>query len=525
LYMNMMAVLNTLFYKYTGQTDIIIGSGIAGRRHADIQGVVGMFVNTLAMRNYPNGEKSYESFLKEVIADSVKGFENQDVQFEDLVDRLQLPRKASRNPLFDISMVVQNFTGLSEEGGAEIAPLTVENIPSVDYKNKTSKFDMTFFIKEAAGDIHIDIEYYTGIFKEETINRLISHFKNTVKTITSQPFMTLKDIDIMSREEKSQVLYEFNNTAVAYPKDETIHGFFEEQVNKIPDRIALVYDDKSLSFRELDQKANRLAHYLHLEKQMQPGKLVGILLDRSPEQIIALLAVLKAGGGYLPLDYALPEARIKNIIEDAQLAVVLSSGRFIRILNKLQWECQSFNTFLCLDSSAVYLEEEAEKSGLMDENLWDYVADSAIDEITGGGWFSSYTGEAFTNLEMAEYGDNILQKLTPLLHVKMNILEIGCGSGISMYRIAPKVGAYYATDLSGRIIENNRKKVLSEGHTHIFLSRLAAHEIDRLEQRNFDLVIINSVIQSFHGLNYLRNVIVKSFDMLGDNGCLFLGDI
>ncbi|MCU0289499.1 MAG: AMP-binding protein, partial [Acidobacteria bacterium] len=226
-----------------------------------------------------------------------------------------------------------------------------------------------------------------------------------------------------------------------------------------------------------------------------------------------------------PLDNALPESRIKNMIDDAQVSVVLSSRKFIRILNRLQWECKSFNTFLCLDSSAIYLEEEAEKSGLMDENLWDYVANSAVDEITGGGWFNSYTGEAFTRLEMDEYRDNISKKLTPLLQEKMKVLEIGCGSGISMYRIAPKTGIYHATDLSREIIEINRKKALAEGHTNILLSHLAAHEIDQLQENKFDLVIINSVIQSFHGFNYLRNVIIKAIDMIGDKGYLFLGDI
>ncbi|MCU0289382.1 MAG: amino acid adenylation domain-containing protein, partial [Acidobacteria bacterium] len=478
LYMNMMAALNTLFYKYTGQTDIIIGSGIAGRRHADIQNVVGMFVNTLAMRNYPSGEKTYEQFLKEVIAASVKGFENQDVQFEELVEKLEPERDPSRNPLFDVSMVVQNF---QESPGEETIVLPADNIPIFDYKNRTAKFDLTFFISEAAGDIYIDIEYYTGIFREETIIRMVSHLKNLLKAIIANPGRKLKNIDILSIAEKEQLLEEFNYTTTAYPKEQTVHALFEEQVSRVPGCVALVYEDQSLSFRELDQRANQLAHYLQ-SKHLQPGEFVGVLLDRSLGQIIALLAVLKAGGAYLPLDHALPENRIKLMIADTQLTIILSAKRFIRILNKLQWECPSFNSFLCLDSTALYLEEEVEKSGLMDENLWDYVANSASDEITGGGWFNSYNGEAFSTPEMAEYGDNVLKKLLPLLHEKMNILEIGCGSGITMYRIAPKVGTYYATDLSQGIIENNRKKITLEGYRNISLARLAAHEIDQLDR-------------------------------------------
>ncbi|HLP45013.1 MAG TPA: condensation domain-containing protein, partial [Candidatus Kapabacteria bacterium] len=209
LYMNMMAVLNTLFYKYTGQTDIIIGSGIAGRRHADIQGVVGMFVNTLVMRNYPSGEKTYEHFLKEVIAHSVAGFENQDVQFEELVEKLDPERDPSRNPLFDISMVVQNFR--QAQGNIQLE-ITNGNNPASLYKNRTAKFDLTFFVSELEKDVAINIEYYTGIFKRETIERLVNHFQDIIKAVIKNPAIAIKDIDILSEKEKEQLLYEFNDT-------------------------------------------------------------------------------------------------------------------------------------------------------------------------------------------------------------------------------------------------------------------------------------------------------------------------
>ncbi|MCX6579065.1 MAG: amino acid adenylation domain-containing protein [Candidatus Aminicenantes bacterium] len=522
LYMNIMALLNTLFYKYTGQNDIIIGSGIAGRRHADIQGVVGMFVNTLAMRNYPTGEKSYENFLREVIANSVKGFENQDVQFEELVEKLDPERDPSRNPLFDIIMVVQNFSQVNEYGQWEIA---TENHPGSQYKNKTSKFDLTFFISESEDDIHINLEYYTAIFKEETIERLAGHFKNVLHAVIKNPSIALKDIAILSEKEKEQLLYEFNDTNAEFHRDKTIHRLIEEQVARTPHYAALVYKDHILSYQELDRQANRLARYLFEEKKIGIGGAVGVWMSQPVYRQVALLGILKAGGVFVPMDPAIPAERIKYIIDDARIGVMISEKHHLRDLNRLQWECADFHSYLCIDSVAVHAEEEQEINQLMDRELWQHVGESATDEITGGGWLSSYTGLPISREEMAEYGDNILKKLEPLLHPGMKVLEIGCASGISMYRIAPKVGLYYGTDLSEVIIEKNKKQVREKDFHNIRLACLPAHEIDRVPVKDFDLVIVNSVIQCFHGHNYLRKVLHKAVALLGNNGYLFIGDV
>jgi bacitracin synthase 3 len=178
-----------------------------------------------------------------------------------------------------------------------------------------------------------------------------------------------------------------------------------------------------------------------------------------------------------------------------------------------------------MDSWDIHAGQEQEVSGLMDRDLWEHVAGSAADDIEGGGWFSSYTGEPFSRQEMDEYGDNALKKLIPFLHPDMRVLEIGCASGITMYRIAPRVALYYGTDLSRTIIEKNKKQIEREGHRNIILSCAAAHEIDQLEEKNFDLVIMNSVVQAFHGHNYFRMVVKKAIDLLGDTGSLFIGDV
>ncbi len=338
LYMNILAVLNTLFYKYTGQRDIIIGSVTAGRPHADLQHIIGMFVNTLAMRNYPEGEKRYQVFLKEVISSSVEVFENQDVQFEELVERLEPERDLSRNPLFDITMVVQSVEGIGE--GAELPVVEGEN----QYTNKISKFDMTFFIVEQEDGISVSIEYYTSIFKEETILRLASHFKNVIKAVVTDPHIKLKDIEVMSEQERQQVVYAFNDTAGDYPKDKTIAQLFEEQAARTSESTAIVGSwqgavpptDKvavgdgertgktaQLTYGELNQKANQLAYMLR-KKGVLADHIVAIMMERSIEMIIGILGILKAGGAYLPIDPEYPQERIDFMLKDSNARILVS---------------------------------------------------------------------------------------------------------------------------------------------------------------------------------------------------------
>ncbi|MCX6581966.1 MAG: amino acid adenylation domain-containing protein [Candidatus Aminicenantes bacterium] len=542
-YMGLLAAFIVLLYKYTGQNDMVVGTGIMGRRHAALENMIGMFVNTLAIRHFPLGEMAYDEFLGQVKDSSLKAFENQDVQFEALVERLNLARDPARNPLCDVLFVLQNF---------QPGELTLENVQLTPYplERKNSKFDVTLFAREKGESIHFTLEYRTALFKRETMERLAGHFVHALRQVCDTPGITLDALELLSAEEKRQLLEDFNRTAAGYPAEKTIQQLFAEQVEKAPDRIALVGADEGeekkrrreeeknggvetlratslqqITYRRLNDRANRLANYLYSEVVTAPGECVAILLDRSIDRVAAMLGVLKSGSAYIPLESSLPEERIKTIIDDASVGMVISQKKYIRLLNRLQWECASFRTFLCLDSEDIQAEEEIEKSELMDTKLWEYVGETAKDAITGGGWISSYTGEPIPAAEMAEYGDNVLRKLEPLLHEKMRVLEIGCATGITMFRIAPRVGFYYGTDLSPVIIEKNKQRVIAERHQNIRLACMAAHEIDGLEEENFDLVIINSVIQCFHGHNYLRRVLRKAAAKTGGSGYLFIGDI
>ncbi|MCP5046008.1 MAG: amino acid adenylation domain-containing protein, partial [bacterium] len=361
LYMNILAVLNTLFYKYTGQTDIIIGTGIAGRPHADLQQIIGMFINTLAIRNYPSGDKTYEMFLKEVAGRSVDAFENQDLQFEELVGKLQLERDTSQNPLFDVTMVVQNFLGTGatrqeEETGPQFerlpAPTGIH--PVIRHRETTSKFDMSFLVIEEGDNVFVSLEYYKSIFKHQTITRFAGHLKNVIKAVIADASIPLEELDILSEHEKQALLEQFNDTRTDYPREKTIGQLFRDQVRQTPDHTAVVFREESLSYKDLDERSNPLAHYLYHETGIRPNRTVGLLMDRSLEMIVAIFGVLKAGGAYVPLSPSFPGDRIKTMLEDAGSRVLIGQDHHIREINPVLEACENLESILRIDNEGVF---------------------------------------------------------------------------------------------------------------------------------------------------------------------------
>ncbi len=321
MYMVLLAAYNALLYRYTGQEDIVVGSPIAGRPHADLQDMIGMFVNTLAMRNYPTGEKTFNEFLAEVKESCLKAYENQDYQFEELVDKLNIKRDMSRNPLFDIMFVLQNASSTDiQVKGLKFIPQTVEN--------RTSKFDITLNASERLGKIVFEVEYCTRLFRKGTIERFSEHFINILKDIATDNNTKLSELNIITDEEKEEILSRFNNTKVDYPNNKTIHEIFEEQVKKTPDNIAVVFEKSKFTYRELNDRANSLAWVLR-EKGVQPDTVVGIMAERSLEMIIGIVGILKAGGAYLPIDPRYPQERIKFMLKDSGTGILVTSNHLI----------------------------------------------------------------------------------------------------------------------------------------------------------------------------------------------------
>jgi tyrocidine synthetase-3 len=316
LYMVLLAAYNVLLSRYSGQEDIVVGSPIAGRAHADVEHTVGMFVNTLALRNFPVADQSFKSFLAQVKERSLQVYEHQDYPFELLVEKLGVQRDPSRSPLFDVMFVLQNM----EQSSFGIEGIT---LTSYSFNHAVAKFDLTLNALETEKGLRCSLEYRTSLFKKETMQRLAGHFGQILDNIVEQPDILLKDIDLLTTEEKHQIIVDFNNTQTAYPKDKTIHCLFEEHVEKTPNHVAVILGEEQLTYRELNEKANQLARVLR-SKGVQADRIVGIMVERSLEMMIGILGIMKAGGAYLPIDPDYPEERIQYVLEDSRTRLLLS---------------------------------------------------------------------------------------------------------------------------------------------------------------------------------------------------------
>ncbi|WP_438496405.1 amino acid adenylation domain-containing protein, partial [Paenibacillus sp. IHBB 3054] len=315
LYMVLLAAYNVWLHKYTGQSDIVVGTPVSGRTHGDTEPMIGMFVNTLALRNAPSGDKRFMDFLREVKERTLAAFEHQDYPFEELVEKLNVRRDRSRNPLFDTMLVLQNM----EQARFGLADIDVR---PVELDQRTAKFDLTLNVAENDQGLHLLLEYSCALFNEEKAGRYLTHFVQLLSQISGEPEASIGSYELVTWEEKEQLLHGFNDTAAAYPQEATIHGLFEAQAEKTPDAVAAVYGDQQLTYAELNARANQLAWTLR-GQGVGPERIVAILMDRSVEMLVGMLGILKAGGAYLPIDPALPAERIRYMLGDSGAAVLL----------------------------------------------------------------------------------------------------------------------------------------------------------------------------------------------------------
>jgi tyrocidine synthetase-3 len=333
LFMVLLALCNIFLYKLSSQEDVVVGTPVVGRRHADLEKIIGMFVNTLPLRNYPTGERSFKVFLKEVKNRALEAFENQEYQFEDLVDRVSVQRDTSRNPLFDFMFTLQtlgpgpgNVTPGKGSGEKRPAPNTPQQGNEKIFM--TSQFDLSISAMESGKRLFLVFQYCTKLYKKETIERFMVFFQRIVSAITGEVEVKPEEIEIISEEEKQQVLIEFNQTVTQYPKDKTIHELFQEQSRKSPHRTAVLgpgaaaLGTQYLSYQELDKISNQLA-YLLREKGVKTDMIVGLMLEHSVQMIIVILGILKAGAAYLPIDPGYPGGRIDFMMNDSSARVLL----------------------------------------------------------------------------------------------------------------------------------------------------------------------------------------------------------
>ena len=327
LYMGLLAVLDTLLSRYTGQTDFVIGCPVAGRDHADLDDQIGFYLNTLALRTRFSPTCTFLELLQIAREVTLEGYEHQVYPFDTLLDELPFQWDASRSPLFDVMLALQNnATGYASE---TVRPEKVRISEYITGASEGSKFDLSFNFVERADEIDLQLVYNTDIYLPSTIGRLADHFLQLLSAILADPQTPIHQLKYLDPHERDQLLIAFNDTKCDYPRDHTVVDIFGQQALKTPDDLAMVFGDTGYTYRTLDQKSNQLANYLAGEHKAGPGHLVGVLLDRSAEMIIAIYSILKTGAAYVPIDPELPAARIAFILKDTGVTTLLTTTEHV----------------------------------------------------------------------------------------------------------------------------------------------------------------------------------------------------
>ncbi|MES1244348.1 MAG: non-ribosomal peptide synthase/polyketide synthase [Acidobacteriota bacterium] len=510
-FMVLAAGLFALLSRLSGQNDLTIGSPIANRNRIETEELIGFFVNTLVLRADLSRAETFRDLLRQVREASLGAYAHQDVPFEKLVDELHPERDLSRSPLFQVALALQNAP-LPETDLGDVRLLSEEVATGV------SKFDLAFVFVEDAGRLSGLLQYASDLFDPPTAARYARHLEHLLGDLVSRPRGRLAEAALLSAEERQQIVREWNDTARRLEAG-TIHRLFEERADRQPDALAAVWEGESLTYGALEERSNRLARLLR-DCGVGPGVPVAVWMERSLDMIVAVLGILKAGGHYLPLDPSWPADRAEAILAASRAPVaVVRSERLPAVLDA-RWRLPLADV-VCLDVEAPKPPPEPLDAREV-EALWDFVAERATDEVTAGGFVSSYTGQPFSRAEVEEYRDRVLALAEPWLRPDARVLEIGAGAGLLFWEIAPRVAHAVALDPSPLTQERNRAR--AEELRNVELRTGFAHEIDDLPG-TFDLIVLASTVQFFPGPLYLESVTEKALRLLAPGGALLVADV
>ena len=319
LYMTLLSAFKVLLYRYSGQQDICVGTSIASREQQALEGLIGFFVNTLVLRDEVNGAAPFTDLLQQVKTTTLQAYEHQDVPFERVVEAVMKERDPSRNPLFQVMLVLGNTP---ETAALRLGDLQLSKDP---YDANISKFDLTFFINETSDGLQGKVEYSTDLFSAATIRKMTAHFEVLLGSVVKEPQQKIGSLPMLTSAEEQQILVQFNDSEVAYPTDKSIVDLFEEQSSKTPDNNAVIFENEILTYRQLNERSNQLAHYLK-SRGVKPGALVPLYIERSAEMMIGIIGIMKAGAAYVPIDTDFPKERIQYMLDDTGAGLIVSSS-------------------------------------------------------------------------------------------------------------------------------------------------------------------------------------------------------
>jgi amino acid adenylation domain-containing protein len=346
MFMLALAAFKTLLYRYTGQDDVLVGATFANRNRPELDNLVGYLLNLLVFRSNLSGDPTFRELLKREREAAVGAFAHQDLPFGKLVQELRPPQDASRNPIVQASLIYLDFPELT---AIEMLGMTAKHL-TID--NRASRFDITLAMTETPEGFEIDIEYPTDLYRRSRMERMTKHLEILLEAIVADAGRRLSELPILSPREQQQLLIEWNDTAADYPRERGIHELFEAQVERTPDAVALVSGEEETTYRDLNRRANQLAHYLRA-LGVGAGTRVGICVERSVEMVVGLLAALKCGAAYVPLDTQVPRRRLAFMIEDASVAALLTQERLLEQLP------ENGVRAICLDAERAAIERHS----------------------------------------------------------------------------------------------------------------------------------------------------------------------
>ncbi|MBJ7570267.1 amino acid adenylation domain-containing protein [Bacillus halotolerans] len=321
LYTVLLAAYKVLLHKYTGQEDMVVGTPASGRNHPDIENIIGIFIQTVGIRTKPRANRTFTDYLEEVKRQTLNAFENQDYPFDKLVEKLKVQRETTGKSLFNTMFVFQNIE-FHEIRHNECTFKVRERNPGV------SLYDLMLTVEDAGQQIELHFDFKPGQFEKDTIEQITRHYTSILNSLAKQPEMMLSSIPMLSETELQQLLTEFNDTKTPYPHNEMVSRWFEVQADQRPDHDAVIFGNERYTYRQLNERANQLARTLRT-KGVQADQFVAIISPHCIELIVGILAVLKSGGAYVPIDPQYPEDRIQYMLSDSRTEIVLTQRRLL----------------------------------------------------------------------------------------------------------------------------------------------------------------------------------------------------
>lgn len=353
MFMTLVAAFQTLLYRYSNQEQFLVGSVTAGRNHAELANLVGYFINPIALRADFSKNPSFDEILQRVRQTTLDAFKHQDYPPALLAKKLGIQRDSSRPPLFETMFILQKAHetdvqtlspfALGIDGARmEASGLTLE---SIALGGEPAQFDLTMMMAESEQGLAASLQYNTDLFDASTIQRMLAHFRSLLQEITADPAKPVSLHSLLSDSQKQQILVEWNQTQTEYPRETCIHTLIEAQAKRAPDAVAVQFEDQNLTYKELNKRADAIAHVL-MAQGVRPGRLVGLYVNRSMDMLVGLLGVLKAGGAYLPLDPSFPAERLEFMLADSNASVILTLSTLLPNLPKNNAQV------ICLDELA-----------------------------------------------------------------------------------------------------------------------------------------------------------------------------